>query len=70
LLILRNSTGSAFGMVGLITGIAALLTSFGKLVIILFMFIGRVALLMLSVYLAHPTFPWHVRVLSEDVGSG
>jgi trk system potassium uptake protein TrkH len=61
---------SAFGTVGLSTGVTPLLTSLGKVIIILLMFIGRVAPLMLSIYLARPTRPWHLRVPSEDVGLG
>jgi trk system potassium uptake protein TrkH len=61
---------SAFGTVGLSTGVTPLLTNLGKVIIILLMFTGRVAPLMLSIYLARPTRPWHLRVPSEDVGLG
>jgi trk system potassium uptake protein TrkH len=61
---------SAFGTVGLSTGVTPLLTSPGKIIIILLMFIGRVAPLTLSIYLARPPRPWHLRVPSEDVGLG
>ena len=61
---------SAFGTVGLSTGVTPLLTWMGKIVIILLMFTGRVAPLILSIYLARPAFPWHVRVPGEDVGLG
>ncbi|MEO7676186.1 MAG: potassium transporter TrkG [Verrucomicrobiota bacterium] len=61
---------SAFGTVGLSTGVTPLLTSLGKIIIVLLMFIGRVAPLMLSIYLARPSYSWHLRVPSEDVGLG
>jgi trk system potassium uptake protein TrkH len=61
---------SAFGTVGLSTGVTPLLTGLGKVIIILLMFIGRVTPLMLSIYLARPPRPWHLRVPSEDVGLG
>lgn len=61
---------SAFGTVGLSTGVTPLLTPLGKIVILLLMFIGRVAPLMLSIYLARPPRPWHLRVPSEEVGLG
>ena len=61
---------SAFGTVGLSTGVTPLLTSPGKIIIILLMFIGRVAPLMLSIYLARAPRPWHLRMPGEDVGLG
>jgi trk system potassium uptake protein TrkH len=61
---------SAFGTVGLSAGVTPLLTAGGKVVIILLMFIGRVAPLMLSIYLARPAYAWHVRTPSEEVGLG
>jgi len=61
---------SAFGTVGLSTGVTPLLTAMGKVVIILLMFVGRVAPLILSIYLARPARPWHVRVPSEEVSLG
>jgi len=61
---------SAFGTVGLSTGVTPLLTGLGKLVIILLMFIGRVMPLMLSIYLARAAYPWHIRPPSEEVGLG
>lgn len=61
---------SAFGTVGLSTGVTPLLTALGKFVIILLMFIGRVSPLILSIYLARPAQTWHVRVPSEDVSLG
>ena len=61
---------SAFGTVGLSTGVTPLLTPPGKVIILLLMFIGRVAPLTLSIYLARPPRPWHLRVPSEDVGLG
>ncbi|HTX21195.1 MAG TPA: potassium transporter TrkG [Candidatus Aquilonibacter sp.] len=61
---------SAFGTVGLGTGITPLLTPLGKIIIMLLMFTGRVMPLMLSIYLARPTYPWHIRTPSEEVGLG
>jgi len=61
---------SAFGTVGLSAGVTPLLTGLGKLIIMLLMFTGRVMPLMLSIYLARPTFPWHIRRPGEEVGLG
>lgn len=61
---------SAFGTVGLSAGVTPLLTELGKVVILLLMFIGRVAPLMLSIYLARPSHPWHTRQPTEEVGLG
>lgn len=61
---------SAFGTVGLSAGVTPLLTSFGKIIIMLLMFTGRVMPLMLSIYLARATYPWHIRPPSEEVGLG
>lgn len=61
---------SAFGTVGLSTGVTPLLTPLGKIVILLLMFVGRVTPLMLSIYLARPPRPWHVRMPREDIGLG
>jgi trk system potassium uptake protein TrkH len=61
---------SAFGTVGLSTGVTPLLTVGGKIIIMLLMFVGRVMPLMLSIYLARPTHPWHLRAPVEEVGLG
>ncbi|MDD3179286.1 MAG: potassium transporter TrkG [Opitutaceae bacterium] len=61
---------SAFGTVGLSTGVTGLLTISGKLVVIALIFTGRVGPLMLAVYLARPVKPWHVRYPEEDVALG
>jgi len=61
---------SAFGTVGLSTGVTPLLTASGKFIIVLLMFTGRVAPLMLSVYLAQPAHRRRVRVPNEDLGLG
>lgn len=61
---------SAFGTVGLSADLTPLLTAPGKVIIMALMFIGRVAPLMLSIYLARPTHPWHVRGPEEEVGLG
>ena len=61
---------SAFGTVGVSTGVTPLLTELGKLIIIALMFTGRVAPLVLAIYLARPSYPWHVRWPREEVGLG
>lgn len=61
---------SAFGTVGLSTGVTGLLTAGGKLVIIALMFIGRVGPLVLAVYLARPKNPLHVRFPTETLSLG
>lgn len=61
---------SAFGTVGLSVGVTPLLTALGKAIIMLLMFTGRVMPLMLSIYLARPTHPWHIRAPEEEVGLG
>lgn len=61
---------SAFGTVGLSTGVTPLLTPSGKWVIILLMFIGRIAPLMLAIYLARPANPLRVRHPREQLALG
>ncbi len=61
---------SAFGTVGLSTGVTPLLTPFGKAIIILLMFFGRVGPLLLALYLCRPVLPWHVRYPEESVSLG
>jgi trk system potassium uptake protein TrkH len=61
---------SAFGTVGLSTGITPLLTPFGKIIITMLMFVGRVGPLMLTVYLCRPVMPWHVRYPEETISLG
>jgi len=61
---------SAFGTVGLSTGLTPLLTDGGKLVLMALMFTGRVAPLMLAVYLARPMKRWHIRHPEEEVALG
>jgi len=61
---------SAFGTVGLSTGVTSLLTTSGKVIIMLLMFLGRVGPLVLAVYLARPVHPWHIRYPEEDVSLG
>ena len=61
---------SAFGTVGLSTGVTSLLTSGGKLVIIALMFVGRIGPLVLSVYLARPANPLLVRHAQEELALG
>jgi trk system potassium uptake protein TrkH len=61
---------SAFGTVGLSTGITPLLTAAGKMVIICLMFTGRIAPLVLAVYLARPANPLLVRHAPEELSLG
>lgn len=61
---------SAFGTTGLTAGITPLLTSAGKLVIVLTMFAGRVAPLLLALYLQRPVRPWNVRYPPEELSMG
>jgi trk system potassium uptake protein TrkH len=61
---------SAFGTVGLSAGVTPLLTAAGKTVIILLMFVGRIAPLMLGVYLARPANPLLVRHPREELALG
>lgn len=61
---------SAFGTVGLSTGITPLLTEGGKAVIIGLMFIGRIAPLMLAIYLARPSNPLLVKHPREELALG
>jgi len=61
---------SAFGTVGLSTGITELLTAGGKVVIIMLMLTGRIAPLVLAVYLARPANPLLVRHPREELALG
>lgn len=61
---------SAFGTVGLSTGVTPLLTGGGKLVIIALMFTGRIAPLVLAVYLARPANALRVRQPREELALG
>lgn len=61
---------SAFGTVGLSAGVTPLLTAAGKVVIIALMFTGRIAPLMLAVYLARPANPLLVRHPREELALG
>jgi trk system potassium uptake protein TrkH len=61
---------SAFGTVGLSTGVTPLLTAGGKLVIIGLMFTGRIAPLVLAVYLARPANALLVRHPTEELALG
>ena len=61
---------SAFGTVGLTTGVTDLLTASGKLIVMALMFAGRVGPLVLAVYLARPLHRWHIRHPEEDVSVG
>lgn len=61
---------SAFGTVGLSAGVTPLLTIPGKMVVIVLMFVGRVAPLTLAVYLARPVKRWHIRHAEEQVALG
>jgi trk system potassium uptake protein len=61
---------SAFGTVGLSTGVTPLLTAGGKIVIIALMFTGRIAPLVLAVYLARPANALLVRQPREELALG
>lgn len=61
---------SAFGTVGLSTGVTPLLTAGGKIVILALMFVGRIAPLVLGVYLARPANPLLVRHPREELSLG
>lgn len=61
---------SAFGTVGLSTGVTPLLTAGGKAVIIALMFTGRISPLVLAVYLARPASPLLVRHAKEELALG
>ncbi len=61
---------SAFGTVGLSTGVTPLLTAGGKVVIIALMFTGRIAPLVLAVHLARPAAVVLVRQPREELALG
>lgn len=61
---------SAFGTTGLSTGVTPLLTAGGKVVIIALMFTGRIAPLVLAVYLARPANALLVRQPREQLTLG
>ncbi|HOX03638.1 MAG TPA: potassium transporter TrkG [Candidatus Paceibacterota bacterium] len=61
---------SAFGTVGLSAGVTSQLTSPGKLIIMALTFIGRVAPLVITLYLARPPYPRHVHYPIEEIGLG
>lgn len=61
---------SAFGTVGLSTGVTPLLTAGGKMVIVTLMFTGRIAPLVLAVYLARPANALLVRQPREELALG
>lgn len=61
---------SAVGTVGLSTGVTPLLTAAGKVVIMALMFVGRIAPLVLGVYLARPANPLLVRHPREELSLG
>lgn len=61
---------SAFGTVGLSTGVTPLLTPLGKWVVMALMFGGRVAPLVMTLYLARPRHPPHIQYPAEEIGLG
>ena len=61
---------SAFGTVGLSTGVTPLLSAAGKGVVMGLMFTGRVAPLVMAIYLGRPRYPRHVSYPAEEVGLG
>lgn len=61
---------SAFGTVGLSTGITGDLTPWGKGIIIALMFLGRLGPLCLAMHLTQPAIPGRVAYPEEDVAVG
>jgi trk system potassium uptake protein len=61
---------SAFGTVGLSTGVTSMLTPWGKLIIMALMFTGRVGPLVMTLYLARPRHRRHVQYPVEEIGLG
>lgn len=61
---------SAFGTVGLSTGVTPVLTSAGKVIIICLMFVGRIGPLVLAVYLARPMNPAPIKYPREELSLG
>lgn len=61
---------SAFGTVGLSTGVTPLLTPMGKLIIMTLMFMGRISPMVLTLYLARPRYPQHMHYPAEEIGLG
>lgn len=61
---------SAFGTVGLSTGVTPSLSSAGKLIVVVLMFAGRVGPLLLSLRLSRAVVPWKVRPPLEDLALG
>lgn len=61
---------SAFGTVGLSTGVTAKLNAMGKIIIILLMFVGRVGLLTMAFALAGRTRPHAARYAEENIMIG
>lgn len=61
---------SAFGTVGLTTGVTPILTSGGKLVIITMMYVGRILTLTLAVYLLRPWEKSYVKYPEEQLALG
>ncbi len=61
---------SAFGTVGLSMGVTPLLSGWGKLVIMVLMFVGRVGPLLMSVYLSRAPRTQHVLYPTEEVAIG
>jgi len=61
---------SAFGTVGLSTGITGDLTTGGKLIIIALMFLGRLGPLCLAMHLMQPATPGRVAFPEEEVAVG
>lgn len=61
---------SGFNTVGLSTGITAMLTSGGKMVIILMMFMGRILTMLLAVYLLRPPQKTCIQYPEESVSLG
>lgn len=61
---------SAFSTVGLSTGITELLTPWGKLILVVVMFVGRLGPLCLAIHLSRPAQPARITYPREEISVG
>jgi trk system potassium uptake protein TrkH len=61
---------SAFCTVGLSTGITELLTPWGKLILVVVMFVGRLGPLCLAIHLSRPAQPARITYPREEISVG
>jgi trk system potassium uptake protein TrkH len=61
---------SAFCTVGLSTGITELLTPWGKLILVVVMFVGRLGPLCLAMHLSRPAQPARINYPREEISVG